>query len=78
MNRNHLKEQNMTYFQHMRGALKEVWYAGLAVDLLFVHAFFPCFFDKYFSEYIKRVNKRMNNENTKRKGKRPPFPTMGA
>jgi hypothetical protein len=61
----------------MRGALKEVWYAGLAVDLLFVHALFPCFFDKYFSEYIKRVNKRMNNnENTKRKGKRPKTSTM--
>ena len=52
----------MTYFQHMRGALKEVWCAGLAVDLLFIHAFFPPFFDKYFSQYIKSANKRMNNE----------------
>jgi len=62
MNRKHLKEQNLTYFQHMRGALKEAFRAGIAVDLLFIHAFIPCVFDNYFSRYLKKAHKRMNGE----------------
>jgi hypothetical protein len=58
LNKDHLKEQNQTYFQHLRAALKEAFRAGVAVDLLFIHAFFPCLFDKTFSNYIKLAYKR--------------------
>jgi hypothetical protein len=62
MNNNHLKEQKLTYFQHMWGALKEAFRAGVAVDLLLIHAFIPCIFDKYFSQYIKRTNTHLHKE----------------
>ena len=68
MNSLHLKEQNLTYFQHLRNALKEAFCAGIAMDILFIHAFFPFIFDNYFSRYIKRTNKRINGEEDGRDG----------
>ena len=62
MNNNHLKEQGLTYFQHLWNALKEAFRAGIALDLLLIHAFFPFIFDNYFSRYVKRAHKRINGE----------------
>jgi len=55
MNKNHLNEQKLTYFQHLTNALKMAFRAGIAADILFIHAFFPFVFDNYFSRYIKRT-----------------------
>jgi hypothetical protein len=59
LNKNHLKEQKLTYFQHLRNALKEAFRAGIVVNILFIHAVFPFIFDNYFSRYIKRTNMRL-------------------
>ena len=58
MNTNHLKEQNLSYFQHLKGAWKEAIKCGIAADVLFIHGLFPWFFDKYWSTYIKKACKR--------------------
>ena len=60
MNKNHLKEKDMGYFKHLKGALKEAFRCGIAADLLFIHSIFPCFFDNYFSKYINETQKRVN------------------
>ena len=60
MNNNHLKEQGKGYFSHLKGALKEAFRCGIALDLLLIHSVFPCFFDKYFSKYINETQKRVN------------------
>lgn len=62
MKNSHLKEVKLTYFQHLRNALKEAFRAGIAMDILFIHAFFPFIFDNYFSRYIKHANERINGE----------------
>ena len=61
LNSNHLKEQKLTYFQHLTHALNMAFKAGIAADILFIHAFFPFIFDKYFSCYIKRIYKELHN-----------------
>ena len=64
MNINHLKEQGMGYFKHLKGALKEAFWCGVAIDLLIIHSIFPCFFDKYFSKYINETQRRVNPHST--------------
>jgi hypothetical protein len=61
MNSNHLNEQKLTYFQHLGRALKMAFKAGIAADILFIHAFFPFIFDNYFSRYIKRTHEELHN-----------------
>ena len=65
MDKNHLKEQNLTYFQHLTNALKMAFKAGIAADILFIHAFFPFIFDNYFSRYIKRTYEEIHNSEGK-------------
>ena len=60
MNNSHLKEQGMGYFKHLKGALIEGFWCGVALDLLLIHSIFPCFFDKYFSKYINETQKMIN------------------
>ena len=62
MNRKHLKQQNTTYFRHLKHAWKEAIYCGIAADLLFIHGLFPWIFDKYFSSYIARAHRKLSNE----------------
>ena len=62
MNKNHLKEKDMGYFKHLKGALKEAFRCGIAADLLFIHGLFPWIFDKYFSSYIARAHRKLSNE----------------
>ena len=57
----HLKEQQLTYFQHLGRALNMAFKAGIAVDLLLIHAFFPFIFNNYFSRYIKRTYEELHN-----------------
>jgi len=57
----HLKEQKLTYFQHLGRALKMAFKAGIAADILFIHAFFPFIFGSYFSKYIKRTYKKQED-----------------
>ena len=65
MNKNHLNEQKLTYFQHLTNALKMAFKAGIAADILFIHAFFPFIFDNYFSRYIKRTYEEIHNSEGK-------------
>ena len=39
--------------------------AGIAADILFIHAFFPFIFDNYFSRYIKRTHEELHNSEGK-------------
>ena len=59
MNMDHLKERELTYFGHLKGAWKNAIRCGLAADVLFLHGLCPWFFDKYFSNYIKKAYKEV-------------------
>ena len=58
MNKNHLKEQDLSYCQHLKGAWKEAIKCGIAADILFLHGMFPWIFDKYFTNYINKAYKK--------------------
>ena len=58
MNKNHLKEQGLSYCQHLKGAWKEAIKCGITADILFLHGMFPWFFDKYFTNYINKAHKK--------------------
>jgi hypothetical protein len=53
----HLKENNMTYFEHMFFASTYGFIALLSGLYLLVHAILPCFFQDTGSNLIKKLNK---------------------
>lgn len=58
MNFKHLKDCNMSYFQHMKRALTisiSMWYGAICC---FVHAFVPCIFVATATNMVKKLNKR--------------------
>jgi len=56
----HLRDNNISYFKHMRRALS--WSARLAAAnaALSVHAFLPFVFTKIASNSISEIHKEMN------------------
>jgi len=52
----HLKENNMSYFQHMKCALDYAKESGKAMVYFFVHAFFPNFWVTKGSDKLKEIN----------------------
>lgn len=58
----HLKEQNETYLQHFRCAIK---FSGILFKLslcCFVHAFLPCLFCKTASERLEKLVAQMKRK----------------
>jgi hypothetical protein len=56
----HLKNINMSYFEHMRCALWFSYKLFTAAIILFVHSIFPNLFVNYGSKVVKEVNNEMN------------------
>ena len=65
----HLKENNMTYIDHMIFAMFYGCACLLAGLYLIVHSVLPCFFQTAGSDLVKRLNKRFNINETKSKKK---------
>lgn len=53
---NHLKQNNMGYFQHMRFASTQGCRCLRAATYLFVHSVFPCFFPSAGSNLVAQLN----------------------
>lgn len=53
--KNHLKENNMSYYQHMLFALLYSWMCLSACVFLFIHALFPCFFQTAGSDLVRMM-----------------------
>jgi hypothetical protein len=63
---NHLKENNMTYIEHLIFALYYGLCCLLAGFYLIVHSIFPCFFPTTGSDLVNKLSKRFGkNENKK-------------
>jgi len=56
----HLRDNDITYFNHMKRAVK--WSASLAITsvALSIHAFLPFVFTKTASSAVNKINKEMN------------------
>ena len=52
----HLKDINMTYFQHLKCALKYSKESGKAMMFFFIHAFFPDFWVTKGSDKLQEIN----------------------
>ena len=52
----HLKEINMSYFEHMKCALGYAKESGKAMVYFFVHAFFPDLWVSKGSDTFKEIN----------------------
>lgn len=52
----HLKEINMSYFQHMKCALDYAKGSGKVMVYFFVHAFFPNLWVTKGSDKLKEIN----------------------
>ena len=57
----HLKDLNMSYFQHMKFALSCSFQLCIAVIVLTIHAFVPCWFEKLGSKFVGVVHERMQH-----------------
>ena len=57
----HLKELNMSYFQHMMFALSLSFQLSVAVIVLLTHALVPCWFEKTGSMIVGIVHERMKH-----------------
>ena len=57
----HLKENNMTYLQHLIFATGYGFTAMFAGLLLVIHAFLPCFFQNIGSELVSELSKKFKN-----------------
>ncbi len=55
---NHLKENNMTYIEHMIFALFYGCSCLLASFYLIVHSVLPCFFPTAGSDLVEKLSKR--------------------
>jgi hypothetical protein len=58
----HLKDNNMTYIQHLIFALFYGVCCLLAGLLLIIHSVFPCFFPTAGSNLVKKLSKRFSRE----------------
>ncbi len=56
---NHLKESNMTYFQHMRRATGISLSLAVAASACIIHGFFPFLFETNASETIKELSRKV-------------------
>jgi hypothetical protein len=63
---NHLKENNMTYIEHMIFALFYGACCLLAGLYLIVHSVLPCFFPTAGSDLVNKLNKRFGKNETKK------------
>jgi hypothetical protein len=59
----HLKENHMTYIEHLIFALFYGCFCLLAGFLLIVHAVLPCFFPTAGSDLVTNLSKRFKNKN---------------
>jgi hypothetical protein len=57
----HLKENKMTYCQHMFFALFYGYLCVLAGISLIIHSIFPCILQTTGSDLVKKLNKRFSN-----------------
>jgi hypothetical protein len=60
---NHLKENNMTYIEHLIFALFYGCSCIFAGILLIIHSVLPCFFPTAGSDLVRSLNKRFKNKN---------------
>ena len=49
----HLREQNMTYVQHLLHALRYSVMLGICSAVLILHAFFPFILEKFASDRVE-------------------------
>jgi hypothetical protein len=61
----HLKDNNMTYIQHLIFALFYGVCCLLAGLLLIIHSILPCFFPTAGSNLVKKLSKRFSRETKK-------------
>lgn len=57
----HLKNVNLTYFQHLKGALKFSLYSFLASIIFIIHGLFPNYFIYTGSNIILLLNNELQN-----------------
>jgi hypothetical protein len=62
----HLRENNMTYIEHLIFALFYGLCCLLAGFYLIVHSVFPCFFPQAGGNIVNRLNKRFGKHGTKK------------
>lgn len=62
---NHLKDNHMTYIEHMFFAMFYGFCCMFAGILLIIHSVLPCFFPTAGSNLVRKLNKRFSNENKK-------------
>jgi len=55
----HLRDNDVTYFQHMKRAVGWSARLGAAGAALLIHSFFPFIFTHYASSSIFKINKEM-------------------
>lgn len=60
---NHLKENNMTYIEHMIFALFYGICCLLAGLYLIIHSVLPCFFPTAGSDLVTKLSKRFKKQN---------------
>ncbi len=63
---NHLKENNMTYIEHLIFALYYGCCCLLAGFYLIVHSVLPCFFPTAGSDLVYSLSKRFSKNETKK------------
>jgi hypothetical protein len=63
--KDHLKENNMTYIEHLGFALFYGICCLLAGLLLIIHSILPCFFPTAGSDLVKKLSKRFSRETKK-------------
>ena len=63
---NHLRENNMTYVEHMIFALFYGILCLLAGLYLIVHSVLPCFFPTAGSDIVTKLSKRFNRNETEK------------
>ena len=61
----HLRENNMTYLEHLIFALFYGVCCLLAGIYLIVHSILPCFFPTAGSDLVKKLSKRFSREDKK-------------
>lgn len=61
MNKNHPKDVNLTYMQHLRFAWTEVVRLLSISIVMLVHGVVPWVWDTKFSNYIKNAKQRIDN-----------------
>jgi len=55
----HLKEINMTYWEHFWFALRLALEGICMISILIIHAIIPCTFTNYFSKWIQSCHGRI-------------------